>query len=335
VKAVFRRQAQVIGRRFRLALVRYGRQQLEVSTFRREPTLEERKGRESDSGQMVWSDNEFGTLEEDAYRRDFTVNALYFDPFGKGDGLVDHTGGLADIEARQVRSIGDAATRMEEDPVRMLRACKLAGQYGFSLSPDVAAAIAEHGHLLQACSAARLLEEIYKVIKNAYCLPVFEACHATGLLPELLPALNASRPTGLATLMLPALISELATDERIWRNDDETAALLRTRILEWTQPYPLPRYLSANMRDVLLMLPRFFAADGNYGRLQRNRQFRWGHDLFRTYARVLDDDPGPPPAGAGADQSERHDDREERPRGRRGGRRGGRGRRRRRKSSDS
>ncbi|MBQ2335250.1 MAG: polynucleotide adenylyltransferase PcnB, partial [Victivallales bacterium] len=125
VRAIFgRRNCMVIGRRFRLAQVRIGGEEFEVSTFRRKPTQEERKGRYEDDGVMIWSDNEFGTLEDDVQRRDFTVNALYMDLVGTR-GIIDYTGGIQDLKDGIVRTVGDPEERFEEDPVRMLRALKL------------------------------------------------------------------------------------------------------------------------------------------------------------------------------------------------------------------
>ncbi|MBP5640972.1 MAG: polynucleotide adenylyltransferase PcnB, partial [Victivallales bacterium] len=143
VREVFgRRQCIIIGRRFRLAHVRMGDEIYEVSTFRREPTAEERRGRLDDDGEMIWNDNQFGTLEDDAMRRDFTVNALYFDPIGER-GIIDLVGGREDLKNKVVRVIGDAKTRFIEDPVRMLRALKLVGMYGFSMTQDTEEALKE------------------------------------------------------------------------------------------------------------------------------------------------------------------------------------------------
>ena len=141
VRTIFgRRNCMVIGRRFRLAQVRVGAEEFEVSTFRRKPTQEERKGRYEDHGVMIWSDNEFGTLEDDVQRRDFTVNALYMDLVGTR-GIIDYTGGIQDLKAGIVRTVGDPEERFEEDPVRMLRALKLVGQHGFKLEAATAAAL--------------------------------------------------------------------------------------------------------------------------------------------------------------------------------------------------
>ena len=118
IRGVFGRRSRIIGRRFRLAHVYMDRRVFEVSTFRREPTMEERKGRKTDDGLIVWRDNEFGTVEQDARRRDFTVNAIYYDPQNTAHQFTDFVDGLADMEAKLVRTIGKADIRMAEDPVR-------------------------------------------------------------------------------------------------------------------------------------------------------------------------------------------------------------------------
>src|SRR3954447_10322725 len=134
VKPLFRR-ALIIGRRFRLVHVMIGGETVEVSTFRSaDPDTSEK-----DEHGRVLRDNVFGTQEEDARRRDFTVNALYFDP--ATEEVVDFHGGLADLKKRMLRVIGDPATRYREDPVRMLRAVRLGAKLGLRLDPDTQAPI--------------------------------------------------------------------------------------------------------------------------------------------------------------------------------------------------
>ena len=147
VKDVFgRRRARIIGRRFKLVHLYQGMEIIEISTFRKMPEkstkvpakLKDQPVPEN----MIFHDNEFGTSEEDAWRRDFTVNALFYDPVSHK--LIDHTkSGLDDINNGIVRAIGDASLRFEEDPVRMLRALKLVGQYGFKLCPETEASLRE------------------------------------------------------------------------------------------------------------------------------------------------------------------------------------------------
>src|SRR5271155_4496160 len=120
------RNSRLIGRRFRLVHVFFGPHNIEVATFRRqaEAVLD-------DSDPMIRHDNTFGTAEEDAFRRDFTVNALFYDP--RTFEVIDYTGGVADLEARLIRSVGDPEVRMREDPVRMIRAVRFAAKLGFAI----------------------------------------------------------------------------------------------------------------------------------------------------------------------------------------------------------
>ncbi len=132
IKKLFGRGARIIGKRFRLVHIRFGKDVYEVSTFRKKPSKKQRMGRDSDDGIMIWRDNVFGTIKEDAFRRDFTVNALYYDPVSEKK-IIDYIGGYDDLNNAVVRSIGDPETRILEDPVRILRALKLVAQYNFTL----------------------------------------------------------------------------------------------------------------------------------------------------------------------------------------------------------
>jgi poly(A) polymerase len=311
VKAVFGRRSRLIGRRFRLAHVYVRRDLFEVSTFRRTPNEEERKIRETDDGKMVWSDNEYGTLEEDAFRRDFTVNALYYDPFNASHEVTDLVGGVADIENRKVRTIGDPRTRMIEDPVRMLRACKLAGQYGFEIGDELAAVIAEESHTFALTSVARRLEELFKIFHKACCSPTLEACEKFGLLPHFLPEIAKawedpelrkrglamlaardsllakgevypSRVTGIAALLVPLYQARKGCEapNQIWRNCTGIDADLHSWIRDMVEPYKVPRHIVAKTRETMLLLPKMCGGDRR--RVKRHREFARARDTFNT-----------------------------------------------------
>jgi len=152
VKRLFK-NCWIIGRRFRLAHVRFGTKTIEVATFRRQLSAAELAAPDEPGGgivvdelgdvdRMVHRDNTFGTPEEDAFRRDFTINALFYDIADFS--IIDYTGGLEDLEARVVRSIGDPVERFQEDPVRMIRAVSMASRLDFSIDPPIDAAIAQH-----------------------------------------------------------------------------------------------------------------------------------------------------------------------------------------------
>ena len=192
VRKVFgRRRCRVIGRRFRLAHV-YGNGEIyEVSTFRRMPNEHERQGRKHEDGPIIWNDNCFGTLEDDAKRRDFTVNALYLDVAGKR-GVIDYSGGYRDLKSGIVRCIGEPAIRMEEDPVRMLRALKLVGQCGFALEPSLEAVIRGKAQKIKLSSPARLFEELLKLLANPACDRTLCVMHEYGFLREFWPVVDES-----------------------------------------------------------------------------------------------------------------------------------------------
>lgn len=187
-----RRRALVIGRRFRLVQLRHGEELIEVSTFRQAPSKDNQtktiKGKVLPEN-MIFHDNEFGTSEEDAWRRDFTVNAIFYDPVK--DKIVDYTGkGVDDLKAGLVRAIGDAKLRFEEDPVRILRALKLVGQYGFSLEEGTSHALSETINLIEHSSPSRLSLELEKILKNPYSEKIFEAFYKYGFLRYFLPFLH-------------------------------------------------------------------------------------------------------------------------------------------------
>ncbi len=168
VQRVFRR-ARLVGRRFRIAHVRFGREVIEVSTFRRQideddvvHSYSRRDLRDKDSARsadgMILRDNVWGTVEEDAFRRDFSINALYYDPIDEE--LLDFVGGFEDINARRLRLIGEANIRLREDPVRILRAIRFAAKLDFDIDEDTDAAIPGAAYLISAVAPARLFDEI-------------------------------------------------------------------------------------------------------------------------------------------------------------------------------
>lgn len=185
IKKVFR-NCRIIGRRFRLAHIYFGRKIIETSTFRAAPSeIEERDG----DGQIIWRDNVFGSAEEDAHRRDFTINGLFFDLIN-GE-VIDNVGGLDDLKAGSVRSIGDPLVRFQEDPVRILRAIKFAARLDLTIEPVTWQAMIVHRGQVALCSTARVLEEVYRLVGSGSTCPAFELLHKAGVLPILFPELSA------------------------------------------------------------------------------------------------------------------------------------------------
>jgi len=184
VKRTFPRNCRIIGRRFKLAHLHFHNNTkiLECSTFRRTPQLEN-----SDEDLLITRDNEFGTAEEDALRRDFTVNALFLDP--TRNCILDYTDGLTDLHNRVIRTIGDPRVRFREDPVRILRAAKFAGRLGFSIEPQTFAAMAEAAGEIVRAAPPRLLEEILRLLRGGHALDSFQLLRDVGALRWLVPVL--------------------------------------------------------------------------------------------------------------------------------------------------
>src|SRR5215510_1421790 len=188
VKKLFR-NCWIIGRRFRLAHVKFGTKVIEVATFRRQLAPGEEVVADgvpapdpttTEGRHLIHHDNTFGTPEEDAFRRDFTINALSYDIATFS--IIDYTGGLDDLQARVVRSIGDPETRIHEDPVRMLRAVALASRIDFTIDPPLASAIRRHRHEIAKSSPPRLVEEYYKILRAGSSERTFRSLHDIGLL---------------------------------------------------------------------------------------------------------------------------------------------------------
>lgn len=201
------RRAVIIGRRFRLVHVIFGREIIECSTFR---ALESAGQRKDASGRVI-SDNVFGEMWEDAARRDFTINALYYDP--STEELYDYHHGFEDIAKKRVRMIGEPQARYREDPVRMLRAGRIAGKLGFSIEPVTAQPIKAMAPLLKNVPAARLVDELLKVLTCGHALECMALLRRYGLHQMLMPVLDVilSEPDGERFLMLALK----RTDERL------------------------------------------------------------------------------------------------------------------------
>ena len=303
VKQLFR-NCRLIGRRFRLAHVVYGKEIIEVATFR--ANIDDGSGdREVEDGRLV-RDNVYGTIEDDAVRRDFTCNALYYaiEDFS----VRDYTGGYEDVQARVMRLIGDPETRYREDPVRMLRAVRLAAKLGFTVEPATAAPIPRLASLLGEAAPARLFEEMLKLFLSGHAVASFEGLEAHGLLGALLPetaaALRSNRSGALRRMLLQGLAN---TDARVAADEPVSPAFLFALLL-WpaycralaglqaqgmhaeeaqrraadrvtlhqVQTIALPKRFSLPMQEIWLLQTRFSSR-------QRKRVFRLlAHPRFRA-----------------------------------------------------
>ena len=241
IRQVFR-SARIIGRRFQIVHVRFGREVIEVTTFRGHhddgPTTSR-----SDEG-MLLRDNVYGTIETDAIRRDFTVNALYYTI--SDFSVHDYCGGLADIKQRTLRIIGDPATRYKEDPVRMLRAVRFAAKLGFTIEPNTAKPIAELSNLLANISEARLFEEVLKLFLGGSATATFHLMREYDLLKQLFPGADAALKAG--DTLGAAIIEQsmISTDKRIRAEKTVTPAFIFAALL-WPALQKEQRLLAAKM----------------------------------------------------------------------------------------
>ena len=179
-------RSRLIGRRFKLLHVRFGRELIEVATFRasHDSSSEESQAKQADSG-VILRDNVYGTIDQDAMRRDFTINALYYDI--KSRSIYDFTNGFADIAARQVRMIGDPNERYREDPVRMLRAVRFAAKLDFEIEEKTAAPIVELSPMLFDIAPARLFDEVLKLLQSGHGNASLKLLQQYRLLETILP----------------------------------------------------------------------------------------------------------------------------------------------------
>lgn len=227
VRGLFR-NCRLIGRRFRLAHVVFGKEIVEVATFR--GSEDNGTGDRHVVDGRILRDNVYGSIEEDTIRRDFTVNALYYDI--SDFSVRDDIGGLADLKARQMRLIGDPELRYREDPVRMLRAARLAAKLEFDIAPEASAPFAKLGDLLAEASTARLFDETLKLFLGGHGLASFRTLERYGLLSAIFPATSRSlkgpNADSFRTLIEKTLEN---TDTRVRSGKSVTPAFLFAAIL--------------------------------------------------------------------------------------------------------
>lgn len=290
VTKLFRR-SRIVGRRFPIVHVRFGRDLIEVSTFRQSISD---KVVHDDRG-MILRDNAFGTLQEDAFRRDFTSNALYYDP--SSNEIIDFVGGMADIKAKRIRFIGDTRTRLAEDPVRILRAVRFSAKLGFSIEPDILAATNDTAKRLQAIPPARLFDEFLKLFLNGHGETVWRQIRETPLANALFPCCD---PT--SALVLAAMRN---TDERVRGGSSITPGFLvavllwedflaRTRDMDAEDDDPafaalknqqshiaIPKRFGTFAREVWMIQERLHKRNvRSLERLVAHKRFRAGYDFL-------------------------------------------------------
>ena len=290
VSKLFRR-SRIVGRRFPIVHVRFGRDLIEVSTFRQsisDKVVHDERG-------MILRDNAFGTLQEDAFRRDFTTNALYYDP--TTNEIIDFVGGVKDIKAKKLRFIGDTKTRLAEDPVRVLRAMRFSAKLGFEIAPDILAQASSTAKRMEAIPPARLFDEFLKLFLNGYAETVWRAMRKTPLATALFPCCDPH-----SALVLGAMRN---TDERIRGGSSVTPGFL-VAVLLWEdfkarststdvedddpafatlknqQSYvAVPRRFGTFAREVWLIQERLHKRNvRSIDRLVNHKRFRAGYDFL-------------------------------------------------------
>ena len=284
VKRLFRR-AFIIGKRFQIVHVMFGQELIEVTTFRgtvSEGALKDEHGR-------VLRDNTFGSQHEDAVRRDFTINAMYYDPATQT--LLDYHGGIADMRAKTLRIIGVPEARYREDPVRMLRVARFAAKLNFTIAPETAAPIKVMAPLINNVPAARIFDEMLKLLMSGHALACLQQLRKEGLHHGLLPLLDVVLEQPMGEKFVTLALSN--TDARIVQGKPVSpgflfASLLWHQVLEkWRAyqaagEYPIPalhlaaddvlnaqteklalqRKIASDMRDIWAMQPRFERRSG-------------------------------------------------------------------------
>ena len=245
------RNCRLIGRRFRLAHVHFGREIIEVATFRGSPASEG-KGDHAHQDGRITRDNVYGTLEEDAVRRDFTVNSLYYTT--EDFSVVDYTGGVADLNKGVLRMIGDPATRYREDPVRILRVVRFAASLGFRIHADTEAPIRDLAHLLGDIPPARLYEETLKLFHGGYAAQCFELLRHYDVLRHLFPETDKCLNEDSGGLPGALVVQALAnTDDRIAQEKSVTPGFLFAVLLWEPLQRIAARYLEQGMSEIQAM----------------------------------------------------------------------------------
>ncbi|MFL2547411.1 MAG: polynucleotide adenylyltransferase PcnB [Candidatus Rariloculaceae bacterium] len=320
VRALFR-NCRLIGRRFRLAHVHFGREIIEVVTFRAAETEEHQRREQADSGRIL-RDNVYGSIEEDIWRRDFTVNALYYNI---ADFTIwDYTTGMADIADRKLRLIGDPETRYREDPVRMLRAARFAAKLGFEVAKSAASPIRDLGKLLRDVPPARLFDETLKLFQSGHAVRSLELLLEFDLLKYLFPNTADSLTRDSDGSALQLLRAGLANTDRRVKEELPITPMFLYAVLLWQpicersaqifEKYEVseiealldacdeivseqqghtgyPKRFSVPMKDMLVMQKRFQRRRGiRAQRLLSHKRFRAAYDFLLLRAQCGEED---------------------------------------------
>lgn len=241
------RNCLLIGRRFRLAHIRFGHEIIEVSTFRAPHHVARGEGHTED-GRII-RDNVYGDIDDDVWRRDFTVNALLYNI--EDFSLVDYVGGLNDIKDKQLRLIGEPAERYREDPVRMLRAIRFSAKLGFTIHPTAEKPIFELQYLLQDMPTARLFEEFMKLFMGGHALSTYKQLRHYGLFAHLFPQTNQILDEGINNFEDKLLINTFNdTDKRLAEDKPVTPAFILSALLWSSLNRFINEYISNGLTEM-------------------------------------------------------------------------------------
>ena len=307
VRHCFRR-SRIIGRRFQIVHVQAGSETIEVTTFRGHHEHQGGNKAQTDSEGRVLRDNVFGNQKDDAARRDFTVNALYFDP--TSETIIDYHRGMADVKQKTLRMIGDPTTRYREDPVRMLRAVRLAAKLNLTIDPATRQPISELSSLIENVPPSRLFDEMLKLLTSGYAVKCVTQLRAEGLHHGLLPLLDVILEQSLGERFV--LLALKNTDQRVLEGKSISPGFLFATLLwndvlsKWDalkaggeRPLPalflamddvlnvqaeklaITRRVAADIKDIWTLQPRFEQRSGKrpYGVLEQPR-FKAGYDFL-------------------------------------------------------
>ncbi|MFT4629739.1 MAG: poly(A) polymerase [Dinoroseobacter sp.] len=323
IKATFR-NGRIIGRRFKIVHVRFGYEVIEVATFRANASDRDKVGShemtEGDQGQLL-RDNVYGSIDEDVVRRDFTVNALYYDPVG--DEILDFVDGITDLRNRKLISIGEPKQRFREDPVRMLRVIRFASKLDFEMESEAQEMIEEEGKLLSHVSSARLFEEVLKLFHGGAAFDTYMMLRKYGLFKYLFPftdqgvsddvigmperalqntdkRIKASKPVIPAFLFACMMWDPVQADARILMTDGTPEAqawriAMNDCLRDQNQYVAVPRRLAEIVLDIWNIQFRLVKRNPRMVKtILNNRRFRAAYDflLLRSALHEVDEEIG-------------------------------------------
>jgi poly(A) polymerase len=293
VKALFG-NCRLIGRRFRLAHVRFGREIIEVATFRAS-AIHDHDDHHSDEEGRILRDNVYGSIDADVWRRDFTCNSLYYNIADFS--IWDYTGGFQHIKEKRIVLIGDPEMRMREDPVRMLRAVRFAAKLGFEIDEPVINSIDHHSHLLTNVPAARLFDEFLKLFQAGNAERTFDLLRDHGLFKEMFPATDHELACD-ENFMRFTRAALQNTDRRVAEGKSVTPMFLlgvflwmpikkQAEMRRSEQRISIPKRFTVPMREMLSLQPRFDFKRGKRAmKLLDHRRFRAAYDFMLLLSEV-------------------------------------------------